>query len=119
MAFDWVMEASRLIDTGPELTESLSLVEFDAERGSFQATYDRARDSASLAVVEVVATALGEDSRDLTPLQTVLDTEALDKLASGSATGPGACDRISFEYNDFEITVTSGGIIEANPIEST
>jgi len=101
-----------------EITESLSPIEPDVESESFQATYDSTRDSTSLAVVAAVATALGEDPRDLTPLQTVIDTDALDKLATEAATGLGACDSISFRYDGFDITVTGEDVIEASPIEN-
>lgn len=113
-----MMEASQTTVANPEITESLSLVEFDAESGSFQATYDSARDSASLAVVAVVAAALGEDPQNLTPLQTVIETDALERLATGSATGLGAPVSVSFEYDGFEVTVTGEGVVEASPLEN-
>lgn len=113
------MEASQTNVVNPEIAESLSLIELDLESESFQARYDSARDSTSLAVVAVVATALGEDPRALPPLHTVVDTDALDELATESPTGHGACDRISFQYNGFEITVTRKGIIEATPTGNT
>ncbi|AGB15130.1 hypothetical protein Halru_0495 [Halovivax ruber XH-70] len=105
------------IPANPEITESLSPIEFDGETDSFQATYDNTRDSTSLAIVSVVATALDRAPRSLTPLQSVIETDALDKLATESATGFGTCDNISFEYEGFTITVTSEDVIEANPIE--
>lgn len=113
------MEPSQRIAANIELAESLSPVESDARSESFQATYDSTRDSTSLAVVEAVATALGEDPRTLTPLQTVIDTDALDELTMESTTGHRACDSISFNYDGFEITVTSEDVIEATPIENT
>jgi FlaG/FlaF family flagellin (archaellin) len=112
------MEASQPMAANPEIVESLGPIEFDAESESFQATYDSIRDSASLAVVAVVATALGEDPQALSPLQTVIDTDALDKLAAESATGPGNCDSISFSYEGFAVTITGEGVIEAVPIEN-
>lgn len=98
-----------------EIAESLSLLEFDVENKSFRATYDSTRDPTSLAVVVVVATARGEDPQALSSLQTVLDTDALDNLTTRSTTGSRACDNISFRYEGFEITVTEGTVIEANP----
>lgn len=97
-----------------EIAESLSLLEFNAGNESFQATYDSSSDSTCLAVVAVVATALEEEPEALSPLQAVIDTDALDKLTTGSATGCGTCDRVSFIYEGFEVTVTSEGVIEAN-----
>lgn len=119
MASVWVMEPSQTKAANPELAESLSRIEFDAESESFHATYDSTRDSASLAVVSVVSTALGENPLALTPLQTVTETDALDKLATESATDLGGSNNISFRYDGFELTVTSKGVIEANPIEET
>lgn len=103
----------------PELAESLSPVELDLESGSFHATYDSARDPTSLAVIAVVAAALGEKPKGLTPLQSVIDTDALDKLVTGSPSGREAFDSISFRYDEFEITVDSEGVIEANPSGET
>lgn len=97
------------------IAESLSPLEFDGENKSFQATYDSSRDPTSLAVVAVVATARGEDPKSLSPLQRVIDTDALDELATESATGSGTCNSISFRYGGFEITVTSDDVIKANP----
>lgn len=96
--------------------ESVSPVEFDTDSESFRATYDSSRDSPSLAVVAVVAAALGREPNRLTPLQTVVETDALDTLATESASGPGGCASISFEYHGFDVTVAGGGVIEATPI---
>lgn len=96
----------------------LSTTEFDAESEYFRATYDSTRDSASLAVVAVVSTALGRDPLNLTPLQSVIDTESLDKLATEIFTGHGTVDSISFCYEGFEVTVFGDGSIEAGPIEN-
>lgn len=113
------MEPSQTMAANPEIAESLSLLEFDVESESFQATYDSTRDSTSLAVVAVVSTALGREPQALTPLQSVIETDALDKLATESATGIGNCDSISFSYEGFEVTITNEGVIEAVPIENT
>ncbi|WP_313691662.1 HalOD1 output domain-containing protein [Halorarum halobium] len=102
-----------------EITKSMSVVEFDADQDSFRAAYDSTQDLTSLAVVEVVASALGREPWDLTPLQSAIDTDALDELATESATDRGNCDSISFSYEDFEVTVRSEGVIEAAPIENS
>lgn len=103
----------------PAIAASLSPVDFDTESESFHATYDSARDSASLAVVVVVATALGREPQTLTPLQSIVDTDALDKLAAESSARSGNCASISFSYEGLAVTVTSEGVIEANPIQNT
>ena len=102
----------------PDITESLSAVEFDVESESFRATYDRTRDSTSLAVVATVATALGRDPLNLTPFHSVIETDSLDELVMESSTGHGNCESISFCYEEFEITIFSDGIIEADPTEN-
>ena len=100
------------------LSTILSTTEFDAEGEYFRATYNSTRDSASLAVVAVVSTALGRDPLNLTPLQSVIDTESLDELATETFTGHGTVDSISFCYEGFEVTVFGDGSIEADPTEN-
>lgn len=97
----------------------MGLVDYDVESESFRATYDSSSDSTCLAVVAVVSTALGKEPLDLTPLQSAIETDALDELVTESSSGIKPCDSISFRYEGFEITVTSGEIIEASPLENT
>lgn len=104
---------------GGDIVESISAVEFDADDELFHATYDSACDSTSLAIVTVVATALDTELCALSPLQSTLDTEALNNLVSESSTDQGCCDSISFSYEGFEVTVTGEGVIEAVPLERT
>jgi len=101
------------------IAESMSVTELDAKTGTFRATYDSFRDPPSLAVVAVVAIALGSEPENLPPLQSVVDADALDKLAMGSATRSGTWDSISFRYHGFAITVTGEDVIEGNSLEST
>ncbi len=112
------MEFSTEADGRFELIESLTAVEFDTDRELFQAAYDSTRESASLAVVTVVATVLDRNPIDLPPLESTIDTDALNRLVTGSA-GVQLCDSISFKYEGVEVTVTSEGQIEANPTENT
>jgi len=111
------MQTPQTVAVNPDLVESLTLIEFDMESESFRATYDSIHESTSLAVVSVVATVLGREPQQLTPLQSVIETDALDKLAGKSTTGPGGCDSISFSYEGFDVTVTSEEVIEAHPVE--
>lgn len=101
-----------------DLVASLTAVEFDTDRELFQATYDSTRESASLAVVAVVATVLGRNPVDLPPLHTAIDSEALDQLVVRSI-GVHGCDCVSFEYEGVAVTLTSEGQIEADPVENT
>lgn len=108
------MQPTDTVAASSEIAATLS-PDFGDESEAVQATYDSTRDPTSLAVVAMVATALGDDPNALTPLQTVIDTDALNKLTDPST---GTCDRISFRYQGFEVTVTSDESIEAVPVES-
>lgn len=113
------MEPSYSTSADRGTAESPIDIEFDVESESYRATYDSTSDSTSLAVVAVVATARGEDPLHLTPLQSVVETDSLDELATESSTGHGTCDSISFYYEEFEITIFSDGVIEADPTENS
>lgn len=103
----------------PDIAASLSPIEFDSESRSVRATHDSARDSTSLAVVSLVATALDRAPLDLTPIHSVIETDALDKLFTEGSTERGNSDSTSFRYEGFDVTVTREGVIEAVPIETT
>ncbi|WP_224450524.1 HalOD1 output domain-containing protein [Haloprofundus salilacus] len=102
-----------------EITPSMSVIEFDVDEECFRATYDSTRDSTSLAVVEVVATALDRDPLELIPLQSIIETDVLDERTAKLSNGLGDCDCISFCYEEVDVTVRSEGIIEAAPTENT
>lgn len=102
----------------PEFAESLSTVDFDTDIRSYRATYNNTHDSTSLAVVAVVSTALDKDPLDLTPLQSVIETDSLDELAVESLGGGGSFKSISFDYEGFGVTVFGEGVIEARPTEN-
>jgi hypothetical protein len=102
-----------------DFVDSISTVTLDVESGQFYASYDSSRDSPSLAVVAVVATALGKDPQALTPLHSTIDTDALDTLTTKSAAGQADCLSISFCYEGLEVTVSSEGVIESAPTENT
>lgn len=113
------MDPSQEMTGSVDLVDSLNIVTFDVGSERFQATYDSTRDSPSLAVVAVVATALGKDPLALTPLHSIIDTDAFDELATKSSNGRANRDRISFCYEGLEVTVSSEGVIEAAPIENS
>lgn len=97
------------------LVDSLGTVEFDADQEVFQATYDCEQDPVGLAVITVVTAAGGTDPVELVPLQSVIDTDALEALLSPATNDGRGCDQVTFRYEGFEITVTSAGMIEATP----
>lgn len=106
-----VMNHSQEVSGTMDFVSSMSAVTFDTDRECFQATYDSKRDSPSLAIVATVATALGRDPLAMTPLQSILDTDALDELATESANGQTGCDRVTFCYEGVEVTATSEEVI--------
>lgn len=101
-----------------ELVEPMTSVAFDKEKEVFQAAYDSTRESASLTVVTVVATVLDRNTVGLPPLESIIDTDALDQLVAGS-TGPKIWHSISFRYEGFVITLASQGKVEAEPVKHT
>ncbi|WP_336327560.1 HalOD1 output domain-containing protein [Halovenus sp. HT40] len=111
------MTDAQKISSSVDITDSIDSVCFDADDELFHATYDSARDSTTVAVVAVVAAALGTDPCALSPLQSTLDTDALDDLVSEPRTEN--YNSISFSYEAFEVTVTSRGAIVAEPTEHT
>lgn len=60
---------------------------------------------ASLAIVELAATAVGGDATELPPLYDFVDAGALDTLVE-TATGSSAW--IEFSYWDFRVTIADG-----------
>lgn len=99
-----------------DVVDSLTVVEYDVEEECFQATYDESSESATLAVVSVIATAASRDPLELTPLHSTIDTSALDDLFMNSTNGTEKHGSTSFCYEGFEVTVFNGGRIEADPI---
>ena len=102
-----------------EIAPSMETIEFVVDDGIYRAEYDSSRDQPSLAIVAVIAAADHRDPYELPPLHSAIDTDALDELFSTTANGGQRNGRLSFPYEGFEVTVFSGGIIEAKPTENT
>lgn len=96
--------------------DSIDGVEFDTDTDTFWATYDSARDSVSLAVVAVVAAVEDCAPTDLTPLQTQVDTDALQSLFQTPIDKLPTPTSTSFRYEGYEVTVSSEEIIQATPL---
>lgn len=88
---------------------SMDSVEYYAGEGLYRASYDGERDTASLAVVAVVASAYCRDSVELPPLQSVVDVDAIERLFRPSTDGGS----VSFHYEGFDVTIDDDGTIEA------
>lgn len=102
-----------------EIVDSMNTIEFDVDEGIYRASYNDNRDTTSLAVVAVIAAAANRDSRELAPLNSAIDTAALDSLFSTTTTRGERSGCISFQYEGFEVTVWGEGTIEADPMENT
>lgn len=96
---------------------STDCVVYDADAGSFGATFDETRDSATVAVVSVLATVLGRDPVELPPLYSSVESGALDGMCTNSASGRGKRTATTVQYLGFDVTVTSDGTIEAVPTD--
>jgi len=72
----------------------------------------RAREGLSAEIVSAVAAEKGVEPTEITErLYPAVDGELLARLFDGEVDG-----RVRFEFADYEITVTSGGEVEATPL---
>lgn len=63
----------------------------------------------STAVVAAIAELQGISPLDLKPLSTVIDTDALDRIVTSTATGTAEPSTlVSFPYSGYRVTVTGG-----------
>lgn len=69
----------------------------------------------SHAVVTAVAEAKGVDPMDLTPLGTVIDSDALEALV----TPPTTLDHVAFHYSGYDVTVSPDGRVDLRPTTDT
>jgi hypothetical protein len=102
-----VTQVDHSADAAPGLLQSAEPLTFDEDDEIYRLTYDPSVDDTSLAIVEIVATITETDAFELKPLYSVIDTNALDGLASGMQDD---C-QIKFQYTGFQITVVSDGLI--------
>lgn len=103
--------------TGDDIADTVSSVESDSDEGVYRTQYDSTRDSTSLAVVAIIATANNWDPIDLTPLELSINTDALDMLFKRPTTIGEGCTKMTFCYEGFEVTVFGDGVIEADQID--
>lgn len=69
----------------------------------------------STAVVEAVAAVTDRKPTDLPPLHGYVDGDALDALVTSRADGDGTNVRVSFAYEDVDVTVDSDDGITVRP----
>lgn len=78
--------------------------------GASKTRYDFSEQSPVLAVVTAVAARTGADPCDLPPLETVIDTEALETFLAATARR-SANGRVTFTYGGYAVTVRSNGTV--------
>lgn len=113
------MTDSKDIGGSAGLVDSMDVVLSDKENECIRVTYDSNRDSTGLAVVEVVAATLCRDPLTLTPLQSIIDVDALDTLTTELTDGQVSYDSVMFSYEGLEVKISNEGVIEAAPPENT
>ena len=111
------MASAKVTSKSLDVVDSIDGVELDAETDTFWTTYDSARDSVSLAVVAVVAAVENRTPTDLTPLETVVDTDALQGLFRTSERRLQSPTSASFRYEGYEVTVSSEEVVQITPLE--
>ncbi|AAV48026.1 MULTISPECIES: HalOD1 output domain-containing protein [Haloarcula] len=75
---------------------------------TLHAEFDWNTVSPSVAVVQTVAIAAGQEAIELSPLIETLDPDALDQLFVHSS-GPDSAVSLSFQLGDYGVTVTGTG----------
>ena len=84
-------------------------------------------DSPVTAIVEAVAAATNRDPISLAPLETYVDTDALDALMqkqsrgnpSTNGDGSGSVVQVSFTYEECWVVVENTGRVEVSPVPET
>ena len=94
------------------LVKSSDCITVEGE-GAYRLEYDPSVDDPSLAVVAAVAAASRTNPLELSPLYAMIDPSALDELCSSTRKN---C-RISFQYESFDVTVDSSGVVTCKPTE--
>ncbi len=87
-------------------------IEYDAESGIYRTTYDIARESLSVRVLEAVAAIRNTDPTDLDPLDEYIDPDSLNSIFEPTATKSGTHGSLSFAYEGLLVIIHSDGEVE-------
>jgi hypothetical protein len=94
-----------------------AVLDYDANTGTYRASFDSDRETICEALLLVVAAVSGTDPLELPSLPPVLDTDAVERLIDPSVTGSSSGDlRVSFTFADCDVTIHSYGIITVRPL---
>lgn len=85
---------------------------FRPESEAYLARYDKAKTSASMAVVATLAAVLDTDPTEIDQLYYSIDAEALDELIAGPAAA-NADVRVEFTYEKHTVAVTDTTVVAA------
>lgn len=87
---------------------------------SYSVQYDRLNDEPlSVAVADAVATVLGKEVTELTPLHYAINADALERLFEPRADGVRSDGSVTFEYNDCLVAVSASGEIAVKRLDDT
>jgi len=90
-------------------------LDYDPETDCYRTTFDADAISASAAVVAALSSICGSDPSNMDPLYESIDTDSLNAIVESGSDSPVS---LSFEFDEFDVTVTSDGTIEITPPES-
>jgi hypothetical protein len=98
--------------------ETHEVVEYDADTGTYRATYDSSTESVCMAIISTVAAVSETDPSELEPLYPVINPDALNALFSSKQDGRSRTGgEVRFTYCGYEITATSNSDVQVAPTE--
>jgi hypothetical protein len=89
-------------------------VEYSQNSEAIRTQFDQEKTSASIAVIATLADILDTDPAELEPLQSTVDTDALDALVR-VRNGANGDIHVAFTHEDHAITVHSYGVVAITP----
>jgi hypothetical protein len=114
-------EATVTSDSGESHSASREIhevVEYDADTGTYRATYDSSTESVCMAIISTVAAVSETDLSELEPLYSVINPDALNALFASKQDGRSRTGgEVRFTYCEYEITATSNGDVQVAPTE--
>jgi len=104
------------------LARERSLCEFESldyhpEDDVYRAIVADDSESASAAIVSAVAAVSDTDPRDMDPLHSTIETDALNALAEPQCTAEGDV-HVTFEFHGYEVTASDYGSFKIRPLQS-
>lgn len=106
-----------LADTEWRTIDGRNVLDYDADTGTYRASFDSRTEGLDKTIVAVVAAVSETPPLELPPLETVVDTSSVEQLVESAATDPSRADiHVSFSFADCDVTVRSYGIIAVQPL---